>query len=223
MAYFPMKLRPGRGREKRYRLRARLSASFVAVFVYSIPTFGFAHDARDAFTRGTWQSGLAGGYARGFAAFDSGGSESEDVRMGALFASAGASLTDSIAPGRWFGGGVSLLGEGQFLWNREPRDGFGGSGALVVRYHFLASARHGVVPFLDGGAGVGAIDFDLESQHDGFNFILEGGVGVHLFLTPVLALTPSWRYHHISNAGTARPNVGINSQLFLLGINLFFP
>lgn len=166
---------------------------------------------------------MAGGYARGIGAFDSEGSESEEVRMGALFPSVGASVTDSIAAGRWFGGGVSLLAEGQLLWNREPRNGFGGGAALVVRYHFLAPARHGIVPFVDGGAGIGAIDFDLDAQHDGFAFILEGGVGVHLFLTPAVALTPSWRYHHLSNAGTRLPNVGINSHLFLLGINLFFP
>ena len=182
-----------------------------------------AADARGAFAAGIWQAGLAGGYARGFAAFGSGGSEGEEVRMGVLFPSVGASLTNSIASGRLFGGGISLLGEGQLLWNREPRHGFGGSAALVVRYHFLAPARHGIVPFVDGGAGVGAIDFDLDSQHDGFNFMLEGGLGVHFFLSPTLALTPSWRYHHLSNAGSQRPNVGINSQLFLLGINFFFP
>jgi len=161
--------------------------------------------------------------AWGVGAFGSGGSENEEVRMGALFPNFGASLTDSIAPGHWYGGGVSLLGEGQFLWNREPRDGFGGSAALVVRYHFLAPARHGIVPFVDGGAGVGSIDFDLDSQRDGFNFMLEGGVGVHFFLTPTLALTPSWRYHHLSNAGSRDPNVGINSQLLLLGITVFLP
>jgi len=181
-----------------------------------------AEDARGAFAPGTWQLGVAGSYARGFGAFGSGGTESEEVRMGALLPSVGASLTDSIAAGRWFEGGVSLLAEGQLLWNREPRHGFGGGAALVVRYHFLAPARHGVVPFVDGGAGVGGIDFDLDSQHDGFNFMLEGGVGVHLFLTPELALTPSWRFHHLSNAGSRLPNVGINSQLFSLGINLFF-
>ena len=198
--------------------------SLVAVVCFlSTPAAASAVDAQGAFAPGTWQLGLAGGYARGFGAFGSDGTESEAVRMGALLPSVGGSVTNSIAAGRWFGGGVSLLAEGQLLWNREPRKGFAGNAALVVRYHFLAPARHGFVPFVDGGVGLGSVDFDLDSQHDGFAFMLEGGVGLHAFLTPSLALSSSWRFHHLSNAGSRRPNVGINSQLFLLGINFFFP
>ena len=202
----------------------RLSNGFIALLcLLSAPAAANAVDALAAFAPGTWQLGMAGGYARGFGAFGSDGTESEAVRMGALLPSVGGSATNTLGAGHWFEGGVSLLGEGQLLWNREPRKGFAGNAALVVRYHFLGLARHGFVPFVDGGAGLGSIDFDLDSQHDGFAFMLEGGVGMHVFLTPSLALSPSWRFHHLSNAGIRRPNVGINSQLFLLGVSLFFP
>ncbi len=186
---------------------------------------GAAHavDARPAYARGVWQLGLSGGYADGFAAFGSGGSPNEEVRMRVLLARAGTTVTDPLGADRWFEGSLSAHLETQLLWLREPRRGFGGGATFRLRYHLRHFASRGVVPYLDGGAGMGSIDFGLPSQRDGFNFLLGGGVGVSLHATEWMAVTLGWRFHHISNAGSRSPNVGINAHLYSAGLTFFLP
>jgi hypothetical protein len=184
---------------------------------------GLAADAREVYRRGVWQVGLSGAYADGFAAFGSGGSPNEDVRMGVLLAQAGGTVSEPVGMGRWFEGSLSAHGEVQLLWNRNPQTGFGGGATFRLRYQWLRFAQMGVVPYLDGGAGMGSIDFDLSSQRDGFNFLIGGGLGLHLHAAERVALSVGWRFHHISNAGIRSPNVGINSNLYYVGVTFFLP
>jgi hypothetical protein len=62
------------------------------------------------------------------------------------------------------------------------------------------------------GSGAGYLDADLDYQRDGFNFLLQGGVGCRL---------GDWRadlrFHHISNAQLRQPNSGLNEVLILVG------
>jgi hypothetical protein len=143
--------------------------------------------------------------------------------MGVLLAQAGGTFTEPVGVGRWFEASLSAHAEVQLLWNRDPQTGFGGGATLQLHYQWLRLAREGVVPYLEGGAGMGSIDFDLPSQRDGFNFLIGGGVGVHLHATERVALSLGWRFHHISNAGSRSPNVGINSHLYHAGVTFFLP
>jgi lipid A 3-O-deacylase len=52
--------------------------------------------------------------------------------------------------------------------------------------------------------------------------VLTGGVGVSWFLTPQLAANAGYRFHHISNAGTAFPNLGLNASLPFGGFSFYF-
>ena len=70
--------------------------------------------------------------------------------------------------------------------------------------------------------GLLALDFDLDSQADGFNFLLQAGVGAHVFVSKRLSLTAEWRYQHVSNARLSTPNNGINAGALLLGTTLYF-
>ena len=54
-----------------------------------------------------------------------------------------------------------------------------------------------------------------------FNFTLEGGPSLHYFAADHLAITGQVHLHHISNNGGEKPNVGINSSLYLLGVSYF--
>ena len=55
------------------------------------------------------------------------------------------------------------------------------------------------------------------------NFSYQGGAGVHYLVRPDVAFTLDCRYHHVSNAGTAKPNEPpLNSSLFLVGISRYF-
>lgn len=105
--------------------------------------------------------------------------------------------------------------EGTLLYAFEPGDGVAGGVTPLIRYNFLAGDRF--IPFVQGGAGILALDFNLRRQSDGVNFTPQGGLGFHYFVSARAALTWEWRYHHISNAGIRRPNMGINSSLLLLG------
>ena len=89
----------------------------------------------------------------------------------------------------------------------------------MFRYNFLESGR--VVSFIEAGAGILGTDLDLKGQSDGFNFSLQGGLGLHYFVLPHVAITAEARLHHISNAGLRVPNNGINDCLFLLGASVF--
>ena len=70
-------------------------------------------------------------------------------------------------------------------------------------------------------AGIIGTDFDLE-QRDGFNFILQGGAGIQWLVTNRTALTVSYLFHHISNAGIQTPNEGFNQHMILFGPTFFF-
>jgi len=53
------------------------------------------------------------------------------------------------------------------------------------------------------------------------NFLTHATLGVHFFIRQKTALTLTTRYEHISNAGLAVPNPGINTVQFQLGFNAF--
>lgn len=176
----------------------------------------------EAFAYGALQLGLLAGHAWGFGdPFASEGTENEDVQIALLAPSLGIGISDLWGRDTWYRGSFALFGEGQLWWNHEPRGGFGGGVGALLRYQFLALRELGLVPFAEGGAGLGGIDFDLRSQDDGFNFLLQTGAGVHWLLLPETALCAGYRYHHISNAGSRRPNIGINSHLVYFGITYF--
>jgi hypothetical protein len=47
-----------------------------------------------------------------------------------------------------------------------------------------------------------------------FNFMFDFGVGVELFRSKTKSIRTEYRYHHISNHGTAIENPGIDNGLF---------
>ena len=78
-------------------------------------------------------------------------------------------------------------------------------------------------PFVEAGVGVLGGKTEFRQTSCDVNFILQGGVGLLFFLGENAAVTTSYRFHHISNAGTCDQNLGLNSSLFMLGVSYFFP
>jgi lipid A 3-O-deacylase len=132
----------------------------------------------------------------------------------------GIGLTDPIGGNSWYRGNAELLIEGTLLYAFEPQNGSARGITPLVRYRFLADER--LVPFVQLGAGILALDFHLRRQADGFNFTPQAGLGLHYVVWERVALTGEWRYHHISNAGIHERNGGIDSALVLFGVT-FFP
>lgn len=171
------------------------------------------------FAKGTQKLSIQVGYGEGVGLFSSVGKDSADVRTIAVVPSWGAAISEIKGEEAWYRGSWEALLEGILTIQESPEDGLGGGAALNFRYNFLSDQR--VVPFLGLGVGLAGIDFDLDSASDGFNFILQAGVGAHWFATDRVAPTFEARWHHYSNAQILKNNAGINSALFLIGTTIF--
>lgn len=164
---------------------------------------------------GVYHAGVSAGWGQGFEVLN----DQDHVRMLAIVPHLGVGVGDRVGSD-WYRGHFDLSLEPQLLANFDPDGGRAAGAALWLRYQLLGTER--VVPFVGAGAGMLALDFDGRHQDDGFNFILQAGVGAHVFTRGPLALTFDARWHHISNAGARSPNHGIDSALLLLGPTWFF-
>jgi hypothetical protein len=88
--------------------------------------------------------------------------------------------------------------------------------AIGGRYHLRDSGR--VLPFVSGGAGFLITPLDIVELDRTFNFQVFYGGGIR-WRGP---RNPGWRLeirnHHISNAGTAGENLGVNAFMVIAGI-----
>jgi hypothetical protein len=114
-----------------------------------------------------------------------------------------------------FGGGI-FSGPGDELVGLD----------LYFRYNFVQPCAK-IVPFIQvGGGGVysDAAHDDPIQRNIGsdFSFVLEAEIGVRYHIRKNLAITTGFEYRHISNAGTADRNVGLNALGGLIGISWFF-
>jgi hypothetical protein len=75
-----------------------------------------------------------------------------------------------------------------------------------------------ILPYVSVGAGAGWTNLtELDEIDRRFNFLLQGSVGVRGALGGGQAWTLEARLSHVSNAGTAAPNLGLNCVVFLAG------
>ncbi|HEY3204144.1 MAG TPA: acyloxyacyl hydrolase [Thermoanaerobaculia bacterium] len=105
--------------------------------------------------------------------------------------------------------------EGHFAQYLTPKGYMIGLLPLGARY-YIGNGR--LLPYLSAGAGLGWTDLTpLDEIDRRFNFLLQGSLGVRGALPDGQAWTFEARLDHISNAGLARPNLGLNCAVFLLG------
>mgnify|MGYP001328953685 CR=1 FL=1 len=107
-----------------------------------------------------------------------------------------------------------------FLHNPEFGSLIGISPA-IFQYKFLKPNRKWT-PTLLGGAGISLTDWDeknlAEKEIGGdFQFLLHFGVGLEFFRLKGESFSINYRFLHVSNAGTKRPNIGLNANLFTIG------
>jgi hypothetical protein len=164
-----------------------------------------------------WSLSLAQG--NGLGIWGSEHQDAEDVELIGLVPRFGVGLSDPIGAGAWYHGSLELIVEGTLLVAYAPKGGFLGGAGLALRYNLLAWDDW--VPFVELGGGLAGLELDLQDQSDGLSFTAQGGVGLHRWLSERVALTVSWRLHHLSNAGLRADNVGINDSMFLVGLSYF--
>lgn len=121
----------------------------------------------------------------------------------------------------WYKGRHELLLEIPFYYVYKPES------AIMTGINFLASwnftgLSNKIIPYIFAGGGPMYTNLDLSGLGTKFNGNYQGGVGAYYFLADNMALDFNIRYHHISNGGTARPNVPLNSTKALVGLSLFW-
>ncbi|MFN3648295.1 MAG: acyloxyacyl hydrolase [Armatimonadota bacterium] len=102
----------------------------------------------------------------------------------------------------------------------SPEDEFLAGGVFLIRYHFTPGRRW--VPFATVGAGLTYTSIRRPDLGTGFEFNLQGGLGMHYFFEPDQAFTLEGRWLHLSNAGIDSPNRGANTVILLGGVTWFF-
>ena len=101
---------------------------------------------------------------------------------------------------------------------RGDANGIGAS--LLIRRYIVH--KRPIAVFCEAGGGIEYMGLILPELPLRFNTTLQAGVGVNLFSSDRAALTLTYRFHHVSNGGRKRPNVGLNSSMLLLGTSKFF-
>jgi hypothetical protein len=177
-----------------------------------------ASDSTPAITIGTQEVGLSAGYLLPHRLT----TDHTTKQSGpALMPSWMMTITDPMGGG-WYRGQVSIGAEMVYLQFREPILTHGIGFTPKIKYTFVAFDR--IRPYAEFAGGPFWTDLGgrIPEESSEFNFILTAGLGVSYFLTPQTALNVGYRFHHISNAGTHYPNLGLNSSLPFGGFSFFF-
>ncbi len=169
------------------------------------------------FRIGPHDLGLSIGYGHGSSITSTGRIEGKLVREFVVVGVWRIALTREPLEPALYKGVLSLRIEPSLIVNFEPRGGVAGGAAAMLRYELKRWGR--IRPYLEGGAGIIGLSFDLADQADGLAFNPTAGVGLVHRLSDRLTLDVACRFQHISNAFTAYPNGGIEAFQYLAGIS----
>ena len=112
---------------------------------------------------------------------------------------------------------LELYGEGTLFVYVQPEPAVAaGLVGFAGRYHLSASGRW--IPYVNAGMGLLWTSLDVPEIDRIFNFQLFVGVGFRQTRPRGPCLVFEFRNHHISNAGTAGQNLGINAATVLVGV-----
>lgn len=181
-----------------------------------VPAGDSDSDIFGTFTRNSINVGIAAG--AGFGGAVMGSNERHDLAL--AYGHFGWIATDPLAEARFYEGSLELYGEVFGGFQYDPESAYLVGLTVGPRYYFTGMKRW--VPFVDAGAGVSATDIGEPDLSTTFEFNLAVGVGTFYFLREDLALTFRARGIHLSNADIEEPNDGVNSLLFLIGVNWVF-
>jgi lipid A 3-O-deacylase len=95
-----------------------------------------------------------------------------------------------------------------------------GAGVNPFAFKWALDTHGSVVPYLELGGGTLFTNTKVPEGTSRINFTTSGAVGLH-FLRSKYNISTELRYMHISNAGLATPNPGINTIQFRIGFGRF--
>ena len=157
---------------------------------------------------GYWTRGLASGWGHAWKyAVPGYGKTESDVRFGAFHPQLGRFVTDHL----------ELYGEATLMvYGQRIRAVSAGVAGLGGRYH--AWRDRSWTPYVVGIAGLLWTSLDVPEIDRVFNYQLVYGVGVRVVPPRGPGLLVELRNHHISNAGTAGENLGLNAVTVIAGV-----
>lgn len=126
-------------------------------------------------------------------------------------------LSEEIGAGSWYQGRHELLMEIPYHLAVDQGGRSMVGSYLLGSWKFTSDEK--LVPYIFAGGGVLFVDMVLPSMGTSLDFSYQGGTGLQYMLRKDVAIQFEYRYHHISNAGTASPNEPINSSKFLFGVS----
>lgn len=195
----------------------RLTAIVTLLAVLVAVPAAHAYEARQTFVRGSVVVSPEAGYGRQFELEGkSGFTDLEFVNAGVRF---GWLPFNPAGPGPLYGS-VEVGLEPLYQRYVDPVDAFFAGLGLTFRYHFLGAGR--LVPFVDLAAFAGGTDLEIKEIRSDFTFLLWGGAGLSYFVTDRAALYGGYRFQHVSNGNTERPNRGFEAHTGVLGVSFFF-
>ena len=154
---------------------------------------------------GNWTRGLVGGWGHSWT--PGYGKTESDVQFIAFHPQLGRFVTDHL----------ELYGEGTLLLYSQPSVAVGGGVAGIGgRYHIWNDRRW--TPYVVGIAGLVWTNLTIPELDRTFNFQLIYGLGLRVITPRGPGLIVELRNHHISNAGTAGENLGVNAATVLAGV-----
>jgi lipid A 3-O-deacylase len=127
-------------------------------------------------------------------------------------------LSSELGSG-WYRGRHELLMELPLHLAVDPKVSPMVGGYLLGSWKFTGGKQF--VPYLFAGGGILYVDLGLPTMGSRLDFSYQGGAGVQYFFRKDMTFNFEYRYHHISNAGTAKPNEPLNSSKVLLGVSLY--
>ena len=178
----------------------------IALLVAVAPDAAIGQPARLA--AGYWTRGLVGGWGSAWKHGVPGYGKTESaVDFAAFHPQLGRFVTHHL----------ELYGEGTLLLYRRPAPAVsGGLAGVGGRYHVWRDRSW--TPYVVGIAGLLWTSLDLPEIDRIFNFQLVYGVGVRQVTRRGPGLIVEIRNHHISNAGSAGENLGLNAATVMAGV-----
>lgn len=104
-----------------------------------------------------------------------------------------------------------------YVWQPAPGKNTYGGGFNPVNLTWNFTNSEKIVPYVELGGGVLFSDNDVPANTNKTNFLTHAALGVRAFVRQKHAIVFSTRYEHVSNAGLATPNPGINTVQFTAG------
>ena len=169
--------------------------------------------AQETIRTGAWELGVwTGG---GFSV--PGGTKDTQI-MNAGFR-AGKVLTPEVGPG-FLRGKFEYAVDGVPVYVVFQKTTVYGAGfnPVVFKWNFTHGARR-TVPFLELAGGTLFSQSDIPAGTNTVNFTTQAALGAQIFQQSKRSINFSVRYMHISNAGLASPNPGINTVQMQLGLH----